>query len=375
MFYHMLFIHLYRPFLRYNRNTSPLPTHVSPRKYLTQSAAAISKLFRLYKRLYSLNCICNITVYFIHTTLTIHLLNFGGLDEKNAKRDVLHGLKHLEEIGNYWTCARRTVKVVGALAKKWTVDLPDEARTILSRVQAKWGSMEISTPPPTFSETSTVFDQGVQPNEPALTVSMTDPSIQQIVSLPQLQNGLMPQQSDSPDAMSTPTRRSSGGMSLPPQSAAELNRLSSRYRTSTRLTKEQQDAWNAHQASRRSGISNTSAEAVAEQNSNPAVLFGGVGSLLEEPQDWWLRDSNLATGFENWNENIDWASLLIDSGTGSLSDMNGGNFLGPNDMMANGNLQDPRNFSATMPGMMNGGQTNGPTQFSQPTGYNDAYYG
>lgn len=374
MFFHMLFIHLYRPFLRFTRTTSPLPVHVSPRKYLTQSAAAISKLFRLYKRLYSLNCICNITVYFIHTTLTIHILNFGGLDDKNSRRDFLHGLKHLEEIGNYWTCARRTLKVIGALAKKWIVDLPDEACTILTRVQAKWGSIEISTPPTTFSETSTVFDQPAQPNLPPLSAPMNNVPNQPIVSLPQVQNGLLPPQIDSPDAMTTPTRRSSGGMSLPPQSAAELSRLSSKYRSSTRLTKEQQDAWKAHQASRRNVTSRTSAEAAMEQNSNPAILFGGVESLMEEPQDWWLRDSNLAMGFDNWDDNIDWGNLFVDSGTGIYGDITSGNFIGANDLMPNNGTQDLRNFTAAAPPIMNATNANGQAPFGRVNGY-DAYYG
>ncbi|KAL9622566.1 MAG: hypothetical protein Q9160_003063 [Pyrenula sp. 1 TL-2023] len=375
MFFQMLFIHLYRPFLKYTQATSPLPVHVSPRKYLTQSAAAISKLFRLYKRLYTLNCICNITVYFYHTALTVHLLNLGGLDDKNSKRDVLHGIKHLEEIGTYWTCARRTLKVIGALCKRWSVDIPDEASTILSRVQAKWGSLEISTPPGTFSEASTVFDNGIQPAVAPQTTSIVLPSDQPMVSLPQMQNGLVPQPVDSPDDTSIPTRRSSGGMSLPPQSAAELNRLSSKYRSSTRLTKEQQDAWIAHQISRRSAMSNTSAEAAKEQNSNPAVLFGGVDSLLEEPQDWWLRDSNLAMGFDNWNENIDWDSLFVDSGSVPYGNMNGGELMGITDMMADGSSQSMGNFTNGVPPVITGDTANGFPQPGQAGGYTDTYYG
>jgi hypothetical protein len=50
MLFQILFIHLFRPFLKYTQATSPLPPTVSPRKLCTQAASMISKLMRLYKR-------------------------------------------------------------------------------------------------------------------------------------------------------------------------------------------------------------------------------------------------------------------------------------------------------------------------------------
>jgi hypothetical protein len=50
MFFQLLFIHLFRPFLKYTQGSSPLPPNVSPRKLCTQAAQMISKLMRLYKR-------------------------------------------------------------------------------------------------------------------------------------------------------------------------------------------------------------------------------------------------------------------------------------------------------------------------------------
>ena len=137
MFFQLLFIHLFRPFLKYNRATSPLPAHVSPRKLCTHAAAIISKLLRLYKRTYGLRQICNIAVYIAHSACTIHLLN---LPEKNARRDIIHGLKHLEEIAESWLCARRTLRILSILAQRWAINLPDEAAVTLSRTHAKFGS-------------------------------------------------------------------------------------------------------------------------------------------------------------------------------------------------------------------------------------------
>jgi hypothetical protein len=75
MYFQLLFIHLFRPFLKYTQETSPLPQTVSPRKLCSQAAQSISKLARLYKRSYGLRQIPNIAVYIIHAGCAIHLLN------------------------------------------------------------------------------------------------------------------------------------------------------------------------------------------------------------------------------------------------------------------------------------------------------------
>jgi hypothetical protein len=130
MFYHLLFIHLFRPFLRYNPANSPLPPQVSPRRVCTQAATQISKLLRQYKRTYGLRQICNIAVYIAHSACIIHLLN---LPEKNAKRDIVYGTKHLEEIAEGWRCASRTLHTLQVLAQRWKIGLPEEAAAVLSR--------------------------------------------------------------------------------------------------------------------------------------------------------------------------------------------------------------------------------------------------
>ena len=118
MFFHLQYIHLFRPFLKYSPNSSPLPPHVSPRRICTANAGAISKLMRLYKKLYNLRQICNIAVYMLHSACTIHLLN---LPEKTAKRDIIHGVKHLEEIAEDWLCGRRALSILSVLVRKWNV--------------------------------------------------------------------------------------------------------------------------------------------------------------------------------------------------------------------------------------------------------------
>jgi hypothetical protein len=144
MFFHLQYIHLFRPFLKYSPETSPLPAHVSPRRMCTANAAAISKLMRLYKKTYGLRQICNIAVYMVHSACTIHMLN---LPDKAAKRDIIHGVKHLEEVAEDWPCARRTLCILSVLARKWKVELPDEASAVLLRADETYGTYSTSDVP------------------------------------------------------------------------------------------------------------------------------------------------------------------------------------------------------------------------------------
>ncbi|KAI1828496.1 fungal-specific transcription factor domain-containing protein [Xylaria intraflava] len=144
MFFHLQYIHLFRPFLRYTPKASPLPLHVSPWRIYTANAGAISKLMRLYKKNYNLRQICNIAVYMLHSACTIHLLN---LPEKNARRDIIHGVKHLEEIAEDWLCGRRTLSILSVLSRKWKVELPDEAAQVLQRTDERWGTFDTSDVP------------------------------------------------------------------------------------------------------------------------------------------------------------------------------------------------------------------------------------
>ncbi|KAF3767567.1 hypothetical protein M406DRAFT_345509 [Cryphonectria parasitica EP155] len=144
MFYHLQYIHLFRPFLKYNPSASPLPAHVSPRRICTANAGFISKLMRLYKKQYNLRQICNIAVYMLHSACTIHLLN---LPEKSARRDITHGVKHLEEMAEDWLCSRRTLSILSVLARKWNCELPEEAAVVLKRTDQKYGHLVMADVP------------------------------------------------------------------------------------------------------------------------------------------------------------------------------------------------------------------------------------
>jgi hypothetical protein len=301
MFFHLLYIHLFRPFLKYHPSTSPLPSHVSPRKLSTQAACFISKLMRLYKRTYGLRQICNIAVYMVHSACTIHLLN---LPEKTAKRDMVHGVKHLEEIAEDWLCARRTLSILSVLARKWKIELPEEASTVLARTDAKYGNFSTADVPSPRSDIAT----------PSPSAPVSSPQHTLHVQTPQkAHNQFYPTTGQNYAGSTTASMGNVGGMlngapnkigrtlfsrvivsklasSLPPDSAFQI------------ATPYQQRAQYIMPDSVPSTLAQQQnvAPAISSAAPSPSMMFGGVDALVES-QNWWLRDqASLAVGFENW---------------------------------------------------------------------------
>ncbi|KLJ09729.1 hypothetical protein EMPG_14852 [Blastomyces silverae] len=311
MFFQLLFIHLYRPFLKYTKSTSPLPAHVSPRKLCTQSASTISKLLRLYKRTYGFRQICNLAVYIAHSACTIHLLN---LPDKTAKRDLIHGLKNLEEISESWLCARRTLRILDISAQKWNVDLPSEALAILERSHAKfgpWGSWD-QVHSPSNSDTSDK-DRGNRPRSANSHVSpepvprpskptmpapvkeasthVPNPSFSQYQSFP----AATPQPSQQ-----QPTLPTNLPSSLLPDYAFSVPTSKRSYRASLD-TVPKHDAWTTSQQA--PVDMSTSSNILSNMNAPQLAAVGGMENLVEASQDWWLKDQNaLALGLDNWGE-------------------------------------------------------------------------
>ena len=284
MFFQLLFIHLFRPFLKYKQATSPLPSHVSPRKILTHAASMISKLLRLYKRTYGLRQICNIVVYISHSACTVHLLN---LPDKNAARDLVHGLKHLEEIGEGWLCARRTLGILHTVAVRWNIDLPEEADKTIQRAHERFGSLntpdreitpkaESQMPPPT----------PMQPLPPPVAKPKTESNVNHSLNSVNgvSSNGFFPVSAPLASPMPTPDMpRLDGIFSMPTPSANGFNKKSEQQNYA--MPQRQQEMWKTSQAPQ-------------VQQTSPTLLFGGVDSLMQD-QEWWLRDSNQM--FANWN--------------------------------------------------------------------------
>lgn len=275
MFFQLLYIHLFRPFLKYNQANSPLPAHVSPRKMCTHAAATISKLLRLYKRTYGLRQICNIAVYIAHSACTIHLLN---LPEKNARRDVIHGVRQLEEIAESWLCARRTLCILSVQVRKWKIELPEEATEVLARTDAKFGS------PTAFDRNSPVSDTTSpmvrrQTSSPPISKQETPFPVPKhgVSNLSAVSNLKLPRGSPSnlPQSRAVP---------LPPTS-----KYSSPSQQPTFLPPQPQKAqWPQNRPP---------ADSTPQAHTSPSALFGGADTLVDS-RDWWLRDQSAL--YEAW---------------------------------------------------------------------------
>jgi hypothetical protein len=308
MFFHLLYIHLFRPFLKYNPTNSPLPSHVSPRKLCTQAAGAISKLMRLYKRTYGCRQICNIAVYIVHSACTIHLLN---LPEKTAKRDIVHGVKHLEEIAEDWLCARRTLSILSVLGRKWKIDLPEEAATVLARTDVKFGYFSTSDVPSPKQELVVATPPSTIPPSPQMSRahihipnSIMNPNQlrQSIYSYPPEAMGMNGGQQITQNPQTVPM---SGSMSNMPYDTAlssvpyTHNNYGTPQSTSTSLSVLTADNNLPRNDSGTTTASNETSGTMTRQVS-PNTMFGGVDALVES-QDWWLRDqASLVLGFDNW---------------------------------------------------------------------------
>lgn len=341
MFYQLLFIHLYRPFLKYTRSTSPLPQHVSPRRLCTQAAAAISKLLRIYKKSYGLRQICNVAVYIAHSACTIHLLN---LPERNARRDLIHGVRNLEEIAEGWLCARRTLRIIELSAIKWNIEVPSEVTSVFDRTRSKWGSWgswDQVTSPSVSDESPTMAKASMSLHVPVGTEQDGALRIHpQQAQQQQQQQQQQPPTTSIPNGRTTyqaaPTIRHQMATNAPharyteqmdshpfdnyprpsnqPSAPTHMNHLhptqSMTYSRSDSGPQSQQP----HQ--RQEVINNINHREISCDNSNssnspvavggtpPMPVFNGLTeNILEENQDWWMRDqSALALGLENWGE-------------------------------------------------------------------------
>ena len=308
MFFQLLFIHLFRPFLKYNQATSPLPANVSPRRLCTQAAAMISKLMRLYKRSHGLRQICNVTVYMMHSACTIHLLN---LPDKNARRDIIHGIKHLEEIGEGWLGARRTLGVLSVMARKWKVELPEEAATVLARAEIKFGPQNNDTPSPMANRPSikAMLESAQIPRPP-----QPPQQQQQLQSQPQpqqqpqsrtswdhapqnmLANSTAPMYGRIPFNAAQPPN---APFSLPPQTVSDIRATSYPSAHSTPVTNPANSTPMTNPRPMSSSIDTPSGPFTSA--TSPSDIFGGVEQLLRDSQDWVYRDqAQLAHGFGNW---------------------------------------------------------------------------
>lgn len=191
----------------------------------------------------------------------------------------MHGLKHLEEIAESWLCARRTLGILHIVARRWQIELPEEAAKILVRTDVKFGPLrshdqqspksESYSPPPQVQAELLQQDTGNANASFAMTTDgfFSDASMMNATStaeVPQLD----------------------GVSSMPVQQTLDYSRKPKQQPFV--LPQVQQELWNQDRASRGSAT-----------QTSPSVLFGGVPALIEDSHDWWYKDQQ--TFIANWN--------------------------------------------------------------------------
>ncbi|KAK4194773.1 putative nitrogen assimilation transcription factor nit-4 [Triangularia verruculosa] len=303
MFYHLQYIHLFRPFLKYTPSSSPLPSHVSPRRICTSNAGAISKLMRLYKKMYNLRQICNIAVYMVHSACTIHMLN---LPEKTAKRDIIHGIKHLEEIAEDWLCARRTLSILSVLARKWNVELPEEASLVLNRTDEKYGTFSTSdVPSPNKSSHYSAHSPQSLPASPNSKGEHSPPNPYMYPANHQHQqmtfDAHLPAASMSPDILSSLTmaglqqQQQSQSQSQPHTTATTTTAATSPMAMSVADSLSAMSAWSTVPQPPMPSYN------PSPFNPNPRRHVSSNSGYVIDGQDWYIKDGvNWQQNFETW---------------------------------------------------------------------------
>ena len=174
-------------------------------------------------------------------------------------------MKHLEEISAGWPCASRTLSILSLLSKKWEVELPEEAATVLARTDRKNGLFTrpsdsvLGARQQAFSSLSatlaaTAQDPRAPPPSTSIALAQQVQPIQNYGGTSQDINGL--------PNVTAPQANING------QDPIDLTRTFEGY----------------------------------SKDPSPSDMFGGVEQLIRESQDWIYRDSvQVATGFDNWD--------------------------------------------------------------------------
>ena len=278
----------------------------------------------MYKRTYGLRQICNIVVYIAHTACTIHLLN---LPDKNAQRDVIHGLRNLEEMAAGWLCARRTLRILDISASKWQVELPAEAKSIFERTQLKWGSWgswdQVSSP--SSSEESPVTQGNLHPSMTSSSrlsfesntaaVQLTEPYKEDPASMVSASMG-PPYQAPSttvamsmhpirgPSYMPTAEQKSHKSSFAPPEPTYLRPNSGVRYPSLMPPSYGQPSASSPAAWYDDTGAQVTPHTTMSQASNLSSISgFDGAENLVGESQDWWTRNAAaLGTGMETWHD-------------------------------------------------------------------------
>jgi hypothetical protein len=181
-----------------------------------------------------------------------------NLPDKNARRDIVHGVKHLEEIAEGWLCARRTLGILSMLARRWKYDLPEEAAAVLARTDSRFGRYASEAPSPRQASDHNANGSHFVAPQTWPAQSQMVPTTYDLTTFPTGSNAI----SHATPVVPSPAYQYPTAQSTPQQPPAG---------------------------------------ALPFRKPASPSAFGGVEQLIRDSHDWVVRDqSQLATGFENW---------------------------------------------------------------------------
>lgn len=296
MFHQTLYIHLFRPFLKSSAATNSTLSHLDPRKACLAAATMISKYLRFYKRRYGLRQICNVAGYFIHSACTIHLLN---LQQKAAKRDIVQGLKSLEEIGECWLVAKRALVIVGVFVKRRGIELPEEAESVLKRCWREGRHFGLGAQVEKVLSAATTIKPNLNdptPPKPLTAATITNPSVSNLTQA--AQTSPLSSHPHPPISPHLPHQQSFPAQSPPPPPPPLVPRSSPQpFPTQFYTDQPQQLAYytsppsNSQYISTTAPLSPSSCASAGSPGSELLPEFGIDQGLLEQCENWWWRDT------------------------------------------------------------------------------------
>ncbi|PUU80813.1 fungal-specific transcription factor domain-domain-containing protein [Tuber borchii] len=288
MFHQTLYIHLFRPFLKSSAATNSTLSHLDPRKACLAAATMISKYLRFYKRRYGLRQICNVAGYFIHSACTIHLLN---LQQKAAKRDIVQGLKSLEEIGECWLVAKRALVIVGVFVHRRGIELPEEAENVLKRCWKEGRRFGLGAQVDKILNAAATTTTTKPSPKPRTTIITTGPSVP-----PSLAQAVQPP--PLPSSPHPPRNQSFPTQSPPPPPPPSIPRSSPQPHPTHFYTNQPPTLAyytspppNAQYLSTTAPLSPSSCASAGSPGSELLPEFGIDQGLLEQCDNWWWRDT------------------------------------------------------------------------------------
>ncbi|KAF1839198.1 hypothetical protein BDW02DRAFT_230798 [Decorospora gaudefroyi] len=123
MLYHTIIVHLFRPLLKVDL----IHSDVHPRDICIDAANNVSRLVRIYRKLYDFRLAHLLIPHILLSVSIVHLLYSKSNDL--SRQNLVEGLQGLEDLHECHYFGARSFRIIYTLAKTWDLPWPDELRS------------------------------------------------------------------------------------------------------------------------------------------------------------------------------------------------------------------------------------------------------